>query len=371
MEPCSRQRDVSQGPRTRRIRMPLDEIRREKSTVSFAFCLIFAVSLLFLHCQGITSATLLKMTTYNTTWKNKAWLGWFLLQIPLILRKSAGCVWGIPDSSPRLTARISTVIDLLEFLWPKWVYEPAGAPLHFIFALKEWYIQTYNDPIVQWTVETAAGHDSWMGLFLRVEFVFLLPTVLYAVYRLGVQHRGTSGADELLFMVYALEVAFTTLVCIYDSFYWDDAVYSAELKRTFLVQFYGPWCLIRKCLSGVAAIGSSLTVHKHPSGLLTWQPGFSAASGQPMRLWKARSCGNGDPVADCRGRRQGARGNAMAQYPCDSVGHGIRLICNAPGHLTRPVNSKRRGIFLHAKSLQWFRNRNPAFCSKPRPRGSP
>ncbi|KAK4130485.1 hypothetical protein BT67DRAFT_390840 [Trichocladium antarcticum] len=161
------------------------------------------------------------MTTYNTTWKNKAWLGWFLLQIPLIL-----------------------LIDLLEFLWPKWVYEPAGAPLHFIFALKEWYIQTYNDPIVQWTVETAAGHDSWMGLFLRVEFVFLLPTVLYAVYRLGVQRRGTSGADELLFMVYALEVAFTTLVCIYDSFYWDDAVYSAELKRTFLVQFYGPWCLI-------------------------------------------------------------------------------------------------------------------------------
>ena len=186
---------------------------------------------------------------------------------------------------------------MLEFLWPKWVYEPVGALLHPIILVKEWYIQTYNDPIVQWSVETAAGHDSWMGLFLRVEFVFLLPTVLYGVYRLGVQRRGTSGGDELLFMVYALEVAFTTLVCIYDTFYWDSAVYSDELKSTMRIQFYGPWFLIRKCPSLVTAIGCLLTGIKRPSEPLRWRPGSSVASGPPMLSWKAKSRANDHIVA--------------------------------------------------------------------------
>ncbi|KAK4235737.1 hypothetical protein C8A03DRAFT_36401 [Achaetomium macrosporum] len=161
------------------------------------------------------------MATYNNTWRNKIWMGWFLMQPPLIL-----------------------LIDLLEYLYPAWVYEPAGAPLHAVYSLKQWYIQMYNDPIVQWSPETAAGHDSWMGLFLHIEFLFLLPTALYGVYRFAVQRRGTSGADELLFLVYALEVAFTTLVCIYDTYYLDSAVYSEQLKRTLRIQFYGPWCLI-------------------------------------------------------------------------------------------------------------------------------
>ncbi|KAL2132980.1 hypothetical protein VTI74DRAFT_3050 [Chaetomium olivicolor] len=161
------------------------------------------------------------MATYNNTWRNKVWMGWFLIQVPVIL-----------------------LIDLLEYLYPAWVYEPKGAPLHAVFAVKQWYIQTYNDPIVQWSAETASGHDSWMGLFLHLEFLFLLPTVLYGVYRLVVQRRGTSGGDELLFLVYALEVAFTTLVCIYDTYYLDSVVYPEELKQTLRIQFYGPWLVV-------------------------------------------------------------------------------------------------------------------------------
>lgn len=129
------------------------------------------------------------------------------------------------------------------------MYESTDAPLYPVYALKEWYIKTYNDPIVQWTAETSSGHDSWMGLFLYLELVLLLPIVLYGIYRLGLQRRGTSGADELLFFVYALELALTTLVCIFDSFYWDSAVYPAELKQAFWFQFYGPWFIIRECLA--------------------------------------------------------------------------------------------------------------------------
>jgi hypothetical protein len=125
------------------------------------------------------------------------------------------------------------------------MYEPAGAPLHFFHTVKTGFIETYNDPIVQWTPESASGHDSWMGLFLWLELLYLLPMALYGVYRLGVQRRGTSGADELLFLVYFAELAFTTLVCLFDSFYWDNSVYTSELKWS-IRQLYAPWIIVRK-----------------------------------------------------------------------------------------------------------------------------
>lgn len=31
---------------------------------------------------------------------------------------------------------------MLEFLYPKWVYEPAGAPLQPAYAVKQWYVKT-------------------------------------------------------------------------------------------------------------------------------------------------------------------------------------------------------------------------------------
>jgi hypothetical protein len=139
-------------------------------------------------------------------------------------------------------------MDLLDYMWPAWLYEPVGSPLHAAFEMKAWYIGKYNDPIVQWTAETASGHDSWMGLFMHLEFFFLLPTVLYGIYRLAVQRRGTSGCDELLFLVFALEVAFTTLICIYDTSFLDEAVYPAAIKNELQFQLYAPWCIIRKCL---------------------------------------------------------------------------------------------------------------------------
>ncbi len=175
-------------------------------------------------------------------------------------------------------------MDLLEFLWPTWAYEPVGAPLHAAFAVKQDYIQKYNDPVVQWTPETASGHDSWMGLFLYLEFAFLLPTALYGIYRLGVQRRGTSGRDELLFLVYGLELSFTTLVCIYDTLYWDSAACSAELRRELQVQLYGPWLVIRKCPPrGSQRSTPGLTLNQRPSAPSTWPPGSWAVSRLRMR----------------------------------------------------------------------------------------
>jgi len=126
------------------------------------------------------------------------------------------------------------------------MYEPAGSPLHAAFRSKQWYIASFNDPIVQWTPETSAGHDSWMGLFLFLEAAFLLPAILYGLYCFGIRRKGTSGEDELLFFVYALEVWFTTVICAFDVWNLDSAVWSAEIKHTLVIQFYGPYLVLRK-----------------------------------------------------------------------------------------------------------------------------
>lgn len=175
------------------------------------------------------------------------WVGWFFLNVPIIL-----CTFPFPSMAAQTLGKQSMlttptlVMDLLDYIWPASFYEPVGSPLHFAFQTKEWYIQKYNDPIVQWSVETAAGHDSWMGLFMHLEAYFLLPTVLYGIYRLVVQRRGTSGCDELLFLVYALEVAFTTLICIYDTGFLDESVYSPEIKHELQYQVYAAWAVLRK-----------------------------------------------------------------------------------------------------------------------------
>ncbi|KAK3687166.1 transmembrane protein 6/97 [Podospora appendiculata] len=160
------------------------------------------------------------MATYTQSWRNHVWLAWFALQVPIVL-----------------------LIDAMHF-YPSWLYKPASSPLHFAEVFRQDYIATYNDPFMQWSAATAAGHDSWIGLFLYLEFAFSVPIVVYALYRLGVQRKGTSGADELLLLVYAFETALTTLTCIHDVSYWDPAVYSAELKQTFQLNFLGPWLLM-------------------------------------------------------------------------------------------------------------------------------
>ncbi|KAK0627907.1 transmembrane protein 6/97 [Immersiella caudata] len=160
------------------------------------------------------------MATYNKSGLNTVFLIWSILQLPIIL-----------------------LIDGLDF-YPKSLYQPTGSPLHFFHGLKQQYIAETNDPIVQWTPETASGHDSWMGLFVYFEMVLALPVMLFTVYRLGIQRKGTSGAHELALLVYGFEAAFTTAVAMHDVFYWDNDVYTAEQKNKILFQMYAPWVVI-------------------------------------------------------------------------------------------------------------------------------
>lgn len=153
-----------------------------------------------------------------------------------------------PPRTQLLTASPHPVADAVS-LYPARLTGP-GAPLHVLQRLQDWYVATYQDPIVAWRPATSAAngcHDSWIGAALHVELLFSLPVALLGVYRFAVApRRGTSGPEELLLLVYAFETAFTTGLCMYDVFFWDPAVYSTAMKKTFLYQFYAPWLVLRE-----------------------------------------------------------------------------------------------------------------------------
>ncbi|KAK0645426.1 transmembrane protein 6/97 [Cercophora newfieldiana] len=178
------------------------------------------------------------MTTYNKSGVNYLWLAWSILQLPIML-----------------------FVDGLDF-YPDALYKPAGSPLHFFHGVKQDYIAELNDPIVQWTPETASGHDSWMGLFVYFELAFALPVMLFTIYRLGIKRTGTSGAHELLLMIYGFEAAFTTSVAMHDVLYWDNTVYTAAQKNKLLFQMYIPWLIVPSfiCLNMASRILARIKV---------------------------------------------------------------------------------------------------------------
>ncbi|OAA66832.1 hypothetical protein SPI_01408 [Niveomyces insectorum RCEF 264] len=165
--------------------------------------------------------------------RDRVWLAWFCVQIPVIL-----CVDAVDT-------------------YPAWLCAAPGSPLHALHRFRQWYVATYNDPLVQWTPDPAVraglggAGGSWLPLFFALELGFALPTALYAVYRLAGVVRGgngggrttgrTTGPLELLLLVYAFETALTTAVCIHDVAYWDPAVYSVAQKNVFRYQLMGPW----------------------------------------------------------------------------------------------------------------------------------
>lgn len=124
--------------------------------------------------------------------------------------------------------------------YPDWLCTTPESPLYFLQQLKDFYVATYNDPLVQ-----PESEPNWIRVMFKIELWFQLPAVIYAAWRLSGK-KSTTGRLELLLLVYAFETAFSTLLCINDVFYWDPVVYPQEQKNVFLYQLYGPWFAIRK-----------------------------------------------------------------------------------------------------------------------------
>ncbi|ROW14041.1 hypothetical protein VPNG_04040 [Cytospora leucostoma] len=158
------------------------------------------------------------MAASPKNWRDKAWFAWLIIQIACIL-----------------------LVDAVQF-YPAWLYKTPETPLYFLQQLKDFYVATYNDPLVQPETE-----PNWIPVMFIIELFFQLPVVIYGAWSLSGK-RGTTGPLELLLLVYAFETAFSTLLCINDVFSWDPAVYSPEQKNVFLYQLYGPWFAIPSLL---------------------------------------------------------------------------------------------------------------------------
>ncbi|KAI1455925.1 transmembrane protein 6/97 [Annulohypoxylon moriforme] len=164
-------------------------------------------------------------------WLDKTYLTYFLIHLPVLF-----CVDLVP-------------------LYPTSLWVPPSSPLHFLYELRVYYIETYND---QFFAPPPAPIPSFFPLFAFLELVFHLPVSLWAVRALfgggrnagsAVKRSGLSGPAELLLLVYGVETALTTATCMYEAFLWDPAVVSAEQKMVLLGGLYGGYLAVAVLLT--------------------------------------------------------------------------------------------------------------------------
>lgn len=128
-------------------------------------------------------------------------------------------------------------------LYPRHLWEPEGAPARVLWHIRQYYIHTFNDPFF------TTPHDelpSWYILFTYLEVAVQIPMNWWIWRVFEVLDHGTTPGFELACVAYGVQVALTTLTCLFDVAYWDDAVYSVADKSTFVFGFYGPFVVIRK-----------------------------------------------------------------------------------------------------------------------------
>lgn len=85
----------------------------------------------------------------------------------------------------------------------------------------------------------------WYLLFTYLEIAIQIPMSLWIRTACG-EKEGTSPLFEVAAVPYGVQVALTTLVCLWDVAYWDPAVYSVQDKSMFIFGLYGPFVVIRE-----------------------------------------------------------------------------------------------------------------------------
>ncbi|XDG08972.1 hypothetical protein ABKA04_008587 [Annulohypoxylon sp. FPYF3050] len=164
-------------------------------------------------------------------WLDKVYLTYFLIHLPVLF-----CVDLVP-------------------LYPASLWVPLSSPLHFLYKLRVYYIETYND---QFFAPPPAPIPSFFPLFAFLELVFHSPVSLWAVRALlgggrrtdgTVKRSGLSGHAELLLLIYGIETALTTATCMYEAYLWDPAVVTAEQKVVLLGGLYGGYLAVAVLLT--------------------------------------------------------------------------------------------------------------------------
>jgi hypothetical protein len=145
----------------------------------------------------------------------------------------------------RLTC--AAVVDAVD-QYPHSLWEPEGSILRPLGVLHEYVLASMKDPILGWSASSPKAHEmAYVGLLLWGEILFLMPVAVYGAWALWPTRakKGTTGPQELLFLIWAFEMAFSTVICMNNIFWWDPVEYPDDVKRSF-VFVYGPWVVVRK-----------------------------------------------------------------------------------------------------------------------------
>ncbi|KAM3527054.1 hypothetical protein MY4038_006537 [Beauveria bassiana] len=139
------------------------------------------------------------------------------------------------------------VLDLVAF-YPKPLWEPAGAPLHFLVGLRRRYVASTGDPF--FLSASSAVHSSapWFEAFLYVEGFVQFPLAAFLVSRLAAARR-IGGAAELAGLAFGCLTFMGSVACCYELLHMGPEQVAAEKKTRLLYGTYLPFVVIPAVLA--------------------------------------------------------------------------------------------------------------------------
>ncbi|KAM0462043.1 hypothetical protein ACHAO4_001235 [Trichoderma viride] len=133
-------------------------------------------------------------------------------------------------------------LDLVAF-YPKSLYQPPSAPLHFLLSLRKFYVSSTGDPFF-----AHDSHQPWFQIFLYIEGLVQLPLAAYLVSQLA-SKRGTSGPAELAGLAFGSVTFMGAAACCFELLHMGADMVSEEKKASLLYGTYLPFAVIPALLA--------------------------------------------------------------------------------------------------------------------------
>lgn len=146
-----------------------------------------------------------------------------------------------PSISPQ-TKLTSTVLDLVAF-YPKALWQPAGAPLHFLVGVRANYLAYSGDPF--FSTSSAAHSAPWFQAFLYVEGLVQFPLAAVLVSKLASTRR-IDGVAELAGLAFGCLTFMGSVACCYELLHMGPGEVAPQKKASLLYGTYLPFVVIRK-----------------------------------------------------------------------------------------------------------------------------
>lgn len=136
------------------------------------------------------------------------------------------------------------MLDLAAF-YPKPLWEPADAPLHFLVGLRARYVAATGDPF--FAAASAVHGAPWFQALLYIEGLVQFPLAAYLVAQLAAPRRIDGGA-ELAGLAFGCLTFMGSAACCYELLHMGADQVAADKKTRLLYGTYFPFVVIRKYL---------------------------------------------------------------------------------------------------------------------------